>query len=568
MIPAGFQSLLDAALLSLAAGAPLIMALCCCTPVKSTVIRFLPLAVVPALLAALSVAPEQVVEVEWFFMGGRMGLDETGRIFLSLAAFVWILACFTISRVLEDDIHQVRFLLFFLGAMAGNFGLIIASDMLGFYLFFALMSFSAYGLVVHNGSDEAARAGRIYLSLVMIGEVALFTALIILFHTSGSLAIENIGEVEYQTLTLILLFIGFGVKIGALPLHGWMAPAYQAAPIPAGAVLAGAMVNAGILGWLRFLPPGQTFCPQAAVLFVAAGALGAVYGVLTGLTRRQPGAVLGCSSISQMGLITVLFGMGMLGHEAGLQAGTVLILYVAHHSLSKSSLFFGYDMVARQGRTMSHLEMAAILLPSMSLAGLPFTSGAVAKTAFKELAAAIGEPWYGLSGYFLPATALGTTLLMLHFIKTLNRSDQGEQSGQTVSSTVFLACLVASAIAPWLWPAARSSAIHSLAAPKLLQSLWPVASGCLLFFIWKLARSRLKTSTDSRTKRTTLEVILDFLAKSFQEKDWQGPQQDRLTPYLDRLIPSLRRSEKILGRWKVVGLSYLMLSLCLLLLLL
>lgn len=81
--------------------------------------------------------------------------------------------------------------------MAGNFGLILARGMLGYYLFFAVMSFAAYGLVIHKETGEAVKAGRIYLALVMIGEVALFTALIILAQNSGGLALEDIAGIPY-----------------------------------------------------------------------------------------------------------------------------------------------------------------------------------------------------------------------------------------------------------------------------------------------------------------------------------------------------------------------------------
>ena len=568
MISADLQTILHALILSLVAGIPLLLAAFCCTPFKKTVARLLPWAAVPALLTALTAPVDMVVEVPWFFMGSRMGLDETGRIFLYLSAFIWFLASFSSRSLLKDDPGQTRFLVFFLTAMAGNFGLILASGMLGYYLFFAVMSFAAYGLVVHKRTDESAKAGRIYLTLVMIGEVALFTALIILVHNTGSLAIEDIAGVSYHPLTLALLFIGFGVKIGALPLHGWMMPAYQAAPIPAAAVLAGAMVNAGILGWLRFLPLGQTSCPQGAVLFIVAGALAAVYGVIIGLNRKQAGAVLGCSSISQMGLITVIFGLGLLDHNAGLHAAPVLILYVVHHSLAKSSLFFGYDLVERQGRTLSRLQMAAILLPALALAGLPFTSGAVAKTAFKELAVTLGEPWYGLSAFFLPITAMGTTILMLHFMYVLKRTGSADNPGRAESRIIFTVSFIAAAITLWLWPADRSSASHSLAGIKLWQALWPVAGGCLLFLVWRQIFPSEKVPADDKKKQTAFDFILLTVTRLLQEKEWQNLQQGGLASYLHRLIPQLRRSEKIMGRWKVVGLSYLALCLCLLFLLL
>ncbi len=568
MTSPGLQSMFHALLLSLVAGTPLLMAAFCCTPLKKAVARLLPWAAVPALLTATTAPIDVVVEVPWFFMGGRMGLDETGRIFLCLSAFIWFLASFSARSLLKNDQGQTHFFVFFLTAMAGNFGLILARGMLGYYLFFAVMSFAAYGLVIHKGTDEAAKAGRLYLTLVMIGEVALFTALLTLMHSTGSLALEDMAGVSYHPLTLALLFIGFGVKIGALPVHGWMAPAYQAAPIPAAAVLAGAMINAGILGWLRFLPLGQTSSPQGGMLFVAAGALAAVYGVVIGLKKKQAGAVLACSSISQMGLITVIFGLGLLDHEAGLQAAPVLILYVVHHSLAKSSLFFGYDLVERQGRTLSRLQMAALLLPALSLAGLPFTSGAIAKTAFKGLAGTLGGPWHGLSAFFLPITAMGTSLLMFHFMYVLRHSRSVGHSGRTESRIIFAISFIAAAITLWLWPAARISASHSLAGMKFLQALWPVAGGCLLFLVWRRISSRTTVFSDEQKKQGGFDTILRTVTRFLQEKEKQNLKQDGLVTSLRKLVPPLRRSEKIMGRWKVVGLSYLALCLCLLFLLL
>jgi formate hydrogenlyase subunit 3/multisubunit Na+/H+ antiporter MnhD subunit len=440
--------------------------------------------------------------------------------------------------------------------------------MLGYYLFFAVMSFAAYGLVVHRESDDAIKAGRLYLLLVMIGEVALFTVLIILVHSSGSLAIKDLTGVSYHPLTFVLLFIGFGVKIGTLPLHGWMIPAYRATPIPAAAALAGSMVNAGILGWLRFLPPGQTTSPQGAWLFIVAGALAAVYGVLIGMSKNEAGAVLGASSISQMGLITVIFGMGLVDQNAGILAAPVLILYVVHHSLAKSSLFFAYDLVKHQEKSLSRLQLAAILLPALALAGLPFTSGAIAKTAFKELAENLGEPWYGLSLFFLPITAMGTTMLILHFMGVLRRLKGDTNPGRTESRIVFAVSFIAVLLILWLWPAASASASHSLAGTKLLQGLWPVGGGCLLFLIWKRISSSPESAAERQQKQSTFDTIIDTVTKFLQEKDRQQPQQDRFLTSLRRLIPQLRRTEKIMGRWKVVGLSYVTLCLCLLFLLL
>lgn len=568
MTPSSLQMIFHALILSLAAGTPLLMAALCCTPLQNTVARFLPLATIPAFLAALTTPLNVTIGVPWFFMGSHIGLDETGHIFLCLTAFVWFLTSFSCHSLLKNDKKRLRFLIFFLTAMAGNFGLILARGMLGYYLFFAVMSFAAYGLVVHKETTDAIKAGRIYLILVMIGEVALFTALIIMAHNTGSLTIKDIAGISYHPLTLTLLFIGFGVKIGALPFHSWMMPAYQAAPIPAATALAGAMVNAGILGWLRFLPLGQISCQQKALFFIVAGALAALYGVIIGLNRQQAGAVLGCSSISQMGLITVIFGLGLLSRDAGLSATPVLIIYVVHHSLAKSSLFFAYDLAEKQDNTLSHLQMAAILLPALALAGLPLTSGAIAKTAFKDLAVGLGEPWYSLSRFFLPLTAMGTTILMFHFLTILKHIKGTGTSDNVVSRVIFSISLFGAATILWLWPLAGNSATHSLAKTTLLQTLWPVIGGYLLFLVWHRLSIGKKAPSDRQDKQAALDVILPKVLTLLQEKNWQKPQPGKLYLYLLQLTPHLRRTEKILGRWKVVGLSYLVLCLFLLFLLL
>ena len=61
---------------------------------------------------------------------------------------------------------------------------------------------------------------------------------------------------------LFLLVIGFGIKLGVVPLHFWLPLAHPVAPTPASAVLSGAMIKAGLLGWMRFLPLGEVAMPK------------------------------------------------------------------------------------------------------------------------------------------------------------------------------------------------------------------------------------------------------------------------------------------------------------------
>ena len=555
-----------ALLFSLGPGLPLLMALGCCLPkVRKASCLLFPLAALPALLIPFIVPRDLVVEVPWFFMGGRMGLDAFGQVFLWAAAFIW----FAAGLAAREQLGSPRFVGSFLAAMAGNFGLVLAQDTLGFYLFFALMSFSAVGMVAHRNTPEARRAGRIYLVLVMIGEVAMFAALAFLSERAHSIAIADLAGVPFHPAALILLLVGFGVKIGALPFHVWMPSAYQETPIPGSAALAGAMVNAGLLGWLRFLPLGQVALPEGALVMTAAGSLAALYGVAVGLGQSRPQTVLAYSSISQMGLMTMIVGLGLADPATGRLAASVLTVYAVHHGLAKASLFLGSDLVNnRNGRSRGWF-IAGLLLPGLALAGLPLTSGAIAKTGFKELAVTLGPPWSGWCGFFLPLASVGTTVLVLHFLRLVLRAPSADASPCGTKWRAWFLSLAGVALVMWLWPAARGMALHSLVPAKLWQGGWPVATGVLLFLAWHWSiRGR---ATPYRVPEGDVLVLLEQCIGHVRPglfQAWRKPvsvMEQNLTQQWRRAVhavagaPYLFRTENVLRRWGVVGSLFLLL---------
>ena len=204
--------------------------------------------------------------------------------------------------------------------MAGNLGLIVARDMVWFYVCFALMSFASYGLVVHRGRPEDRRAGRVYLVFAVIGEMALFTALLLGQQAAGSIQFAQVRAAvpghAVQDAFMAMAVIGFGIKSGLLTLHVWMPLAYRAAPVPAAAALAGAMFTAGLLGWLRLLPIGEAALAPWGNLLIAAGLLATFYGVFVGLTQKEPKTLLAYSSMSQMGLMTAGLGAALAVPES------------------------------------------------------------------------------------------------------------------------------------------------------------------------------------------------------------------------------------------------------------
>ncbi len=367
-------------------------------------------AAVPALVAAVSLPAGTQLEIPWLLLGTLLRLDQTGRIFLTFTAILWLAAGLYAAQSLRDTPHAGRFRAFFLLAMTGNLWLIVGQDLLSFYLGFALMGLSSYGLVIHHEDAAALRAGKVYLVMTILGEVALFVALVLIAAQTDSLTPAPDQLTALSDLTIGLLILGLAVKAGLVPLHIWLPLAHPAAPIPASAVLSGAMIKVALLGWLRFLPIGQAALPEWGMLLVFAGLLTLFFAIPIGLVQADPKVVLAYSSVSKMGLLALVLGL-MLVDPALAPAGILaLSLYAAHHALVKGGLFLGVGL--RRYASAQPLVLAGLVLLALSLAGAPPSSGAVAKYGIKPVLS--GTDWSWLSAAVTLSTA-ATTLLMARF---------------------------------------------------------------------------------------------------------------------------------------------------------
>lgn len=375
-----------------------------------------PWSAVPALLLALG-GTTDAESFAWLLLGLRVGLDDTGRVFLLFTAWLWWLAGLFGRAYLADDAREPRFVAFYLATLCGNLGLIVAQDIAGFYLFFALMTFAAYGLVVHAGSDEARRAGSVYIVLAVIGEMLLLAGFLLAAQQAGSIDLARVpaavAQAPARDAIVGLLLAGFGVKAGVLLLHVWLPLAHPVAPTPASAVLSGAMIKAGLLGWLRFLPIGQVALPDWGALCVAAGLAATFYGAVVGLAQTNAKTVLAYSSISQMGLMTALVGAALLAPEAAPLALTAVVVFAAHHGLAKGALFLSVGIDGGPPWLLRLGQAAAAL----ALAGAPWTSGAAAKYLLKGALGAAPAPWPAwVDAAVLPLSSFVTALLLLRFM--------------------------------------------------------------------------------------------------------------------------------------------------------
>jgi formate hydrogenlyase subunit 3/multisubunit Na+/H+ antiporter MnhD subunit len=407
-------------MVALTPGLPLLLSLLLLLPTgRGLWLRLAPLAPLPALVLALTGASAQVLDLPWLLLGTRLGLDDTGRFFLLFTALTWLAAGVYGHVYMNKDARRWGFWAFFLITQAGNLGVCLAQDAATFYLFFALMTFAAYGLVVHTRTEEAWRAGRVYLAMAVLGEVALVAGLMLAAHAAGSLYLTDLGKTVMPVSAVGLLILGFGVKVGLPLLHLWLPLAHPVAPVPASAVLSGVMLKAGLLGWLRFLPLGHQALPEAGAALMALGLLAMFYGVVVGLVQRDIKVVLAYSSVSQLGFMTLGVGAGLFAPWLWPVLLPAVGLYALHHALAKSALFLAAGVALQLGGRPWLL--AGLALPALALAGAPFTSGWLAKTALKDGLAGLPSPWGGLLGIALPLAAVGTTLLMARLLWLTSR---------------------------------------------------------------------------------------------------------------------------------------------------
>ncbi len=471
-------------------------------------------------------------------LGLTFELDRPGAMLLGASALLWTAAGAYAGTYLRDRPGGGGFAIWWLATLTGSLGVFIAADVVSFYLFYTLVSLAAYGLVIFDGTAAARRAGTVYVSLALLGEAFLLIGFVLLVPAGpgGSLLIRDaaaaLATSPWHDVTLAFLISGFGLKIGLVPLHVWMPLAYTAAPIPAAAALSGAAVKAGVI-FIRFVPVDPARPGWGAAL-AAAGLFSAFYGAAIGITQSNPKTVLAYSSVSQMGLLAAVIGMGLAAGDTSV--ATVAIFYAVHHTLVKGGLFLAVGAGARtRGRGLWLVLLPAAVL-ALGLGGLPLTGGALAKLAIKGT---LGD---GIVGTLATLSAVASTVLMLHFLHRLT-ADAPQDSQRAASIGFVLPWLVIACAAvtlPWaLYSRSTGASWHDALAPKeLWAAFWPVLAGGLLSVgLWRWG---------PRLPRVPAGDVLVFGNAAIDVARDVGAAMERL--------------DRRLSQWPVAGVLFLVLT--------
>jgi hydrogenase-4 component F len=182
------------------------------------------------------------------------------------------------------------------------------------------------------------------------------------------------------SLAFVFLLVGYGTKVGLVPLHAWLPDAHAEGPTPISAVLSGLLLNVALYALLRFkmLISANGHALPAGPLMIVMGGASVIVAAFMLFRRRDIKRLFAYSSIEHMGIMTFAFGMGgPLANFAGL-------LHMSMHSLVKSAIFFAVGLInQRTGTrqiadirgltTLSPLLGWAFVAAVLAISGLPPT---------------------------------------------------------------------------------------------------------------------------------------------------------------------------------------------------
>ena len=326
-------------------------------------------------------------------------VDAFGLLFAAGASLLWILTSFySIGYMRSLQEHaQTRYFCCFALALSSTIGVAFAANLFTLFLFYEALTLVTYPLVGHKETAEAKAGARKYvIYLLGAAKVFLLAAIILTYNAAGTLEFRKGGilpaaQVSKQPWLYLMIFalFLFGLaKNARMPLHSWL-PAAMVAPTPVSALLhAVAVVKTGVFSTLRVFLFIFGFSAMRELgadrLALAAAAVTMLAGALLALAQDNLKARLAFSTVSQLSYI--ILG-GALLNSSGLLGG---ISHITNHAVSKITLFFcaGSIYVSTQKTEISQMSglarrmpwtMAAFALSSLSIVGIPLTSGFVSK---------------------------------------------------------------------------------------------------------------------------------------------------------------------------------------------
>lgn len=352
-------------------------------------------------------------------------LDGLGLMFGLIISIIGVAVFFYATQYLSVNRDNLpRFFLYLLLFMFSMLGIVVSNNTILMYVFWELTSVSSFLLISYWYSNAESQLGAIQSFIItVLGGLALLTGFIMLYIITGTNTISelltqshSISEHALFIPMMIMLLIGAFTKSAQFPFHIWL-PKAMAAPTPVSAYLHSAtMVKAGIFLLFKFTPIlGLSDSYIYIVTFV--GLITMIFGSVTALRQYDLKGILAYSTISQLGMIMSMVGLGggIAQHSSGPMAETyTLILFAGlfhlmNHAIFKCALFMGVGIIDHEAGTREIRRLSGMrkffpkmnlvmTLAALSMAGVPLLNGFLSKEMFFDsLVSAIELQQFGLT---------------------------------------------------------------------------------------------------------------------------------------------------------------------------
>ncbi len=322
------------------------------------------------------------------FENGYWYLDTFAALMVLLVGFIQWTAVITSIEYLGEEVRvgeleepATRRYFFFVGLFVCSMLLTLVSNNLGFMWIALEGTTLATTLLVafyaHKGSLEAAWKYLILCSTgISLGLIGLFLTY---YAASSAGLLQGLSAISWTDLlrvapslpshlmqtAFVFILIGYGTKVGLVPMHAWLPDAHSRAPAPISGMLSGILLNAALFAILRFrvlVDGALASSAWTGELLLVFGALSCAIPAAFILLQADYKRLLAYSSIEHMGLIVFAAGLGGLGAIAS-------VVHVVGHALAKSALFFGAGNILLRFKSTKFERVGQVMRI------LPYTGG-------------------------------------------------------------------------------------------------------------------------------------------------------------------------------------------------
>ncbi len=378
--------------------------------------------------------------------------DELGKLFALIITVIWICSGFFAFSYMKHEKNEKRYFAFYLMLYGVLIGITFSGNLITMYIFYELMTLCSFPLVIHNQSKEAVMAAMKYLLYSFFGAYMALFGIYFITKYGNTLSFTFGGTLssaaqENKPLLLLIAFImllGFGVKAGMFPVHGWLPTAHPAAPAPASAVLSAIIVKSGVFAMIRvaYFIIGADFIRGTWVqtVWLTLSLLTVFLGSMLAFGEKVLKKRLAYSTVSQVSYI--VFGLALLNPVSM----TGSLLHVLAHALIKCTLFLVAGAIIIQtgctrvdelrgiGKRMP-VTMWCYTIASLGLIGIPPTGGFISKWYLATGALDSGIKVFSIAG---PVVLLISALLTAGYLLPI--SIQGFLPGEDFNADSVKKC--------------------------------------------------------------------------------------------------------------------------------